>query len=325
VIDYLGASLLAAGVASIVLLTSLGGSTYGWGSPQIVGLGVVGVLLLIGWGLAERRAVEPIMPLRLFANKVFSITSAIGFVVGFALFGVISYLPAFLQVAKGADPTKSGLQLLPLMGGLILTSTLSGLLITRWGRYKVFPMVGTGLTAIGIYLLSTVGLGTPTGVMYLYMLVTGIGLGGVMQVLVIVVQNGVDHRDIGVATAGATFFRSIGGSIGTAVFGAIFANILGGRLASHLQGLKVPAGLGATISPGELDMLSAAVRHGVAAAYASTIGTVFLVAAPVAALAFLLTWFLPEVPMRNTIDDDAEIAAGEASDELRAGAASPGV
>jgi EmrB/QacA subfamily drug resistance transporter len=306
VVDYLGTALLAAGVSAIVLLTSLGGTTYGWGSAPIVGLGIAAVLLLAAWVLVERRAVEPIMPPRLFANKVFSITSAVGFVVGFALFGVVSYLPAFLQVAKGADPTKSGLQLLPLMGGLIVTSTLSGLLISRWGRYKVFPIVGTGLMTVGIYLLSTVGLGTPTVVMYLFMALTGIGLGGVMQVLVIVVQNGVDHRDIGVATAGATFFRSIGGSIGTAVFGAIFANVLGGRLASELQGLKVPEGLGATISPSTLDHLSPAVHHGVSAAYASTIGTVFLVAVPVGALAFLLTWLLPEVPMRTNIQDAVE-------------------
>jgi EmrB/QacA subfamily drug resistance transporter len=302
VIDYAGTALLAAGVSAIVLMTSLGGSTYGWGSPLIISLAVAAVALLVGWGLVERRAAEPIMPLRLFANRVFSVTSVVGFVVGFALFGVISYLPVFLQVAKGADPTKSGLQLLPLMAGLIVTSTLSGWLITKWGRYKVFPIVGTGVMTVGIYLLSTVGLSTPTGVMYGYMAVTGIGLGGVMQVLVIVVQNGVEHRDIGVATAGATFFRSIGGSIGTAVFGAIFASLLSGRLASHLRGLTVPKGLGATVSPATLTHLAPAVQLGVAAAYTSTIDTVFLAAVPVGAIAFGLTWLLPEIQMRRSIE-----------------------
>jgi EmrB/QacA subfamily drug resistance transporter len=310
VIDYLGTVLLAAGVSALVLLTSLGGTTYAWASAPIIILGVAGVTLLVAWVLVERRAAEPIMPLRLFANKVFSVSSVVGFVVGFALFGVITYLPVFLQVAKGADPTNSGLELLPLMAGLIVTSTLSGLLISKLGRYKVFPIAGTGVMTVGIYLMSTVGAGTSNAVLYVFMAITGIGLGGVMQVLVIVVQNAVDHRDIGVATAGASFFRSIGGSIGTAVFGAIFANLLGGRLASHLHGLAVPKGLGATVSPAELSHLSPAVHHGIAAAYSSTIDTVFLVAVPIGAVAFALTWLLPEIRMRRSIEN-APIDGGE--------------
>jgi len=314
VIDYAGTALLAGGITALVLLTSLGGTTYAWKSAPIIGLGVAGVALLIAWGFVERRAVEPILPLKLFANKVFSATSAIGFVVGFALFGVITYLPAFLQVAKGADPTNSGLQLLPLMGGLIVTSTLSGLLISRWGRYKVFPVVGTAIMAVGVYLLSTVGAGTSDAVMYLFMAITGIGLGGVMQVLVIAAQNAVPHRDIGVATAGATFFRSIGGSMGTAIFGAIFANVLGGRLISDLRGVTaVPKGLGATISPGELSHLSPAVHAGVVAAYSSTIDTVFFVAVPFAVLAFALTWLLPEIHMRSQIVHTTPEGGNEAS------------
>jgi EmrB/QacA subfamily drug resistance transporter len=307
VIDYAGTALLAGAASAIVLLTSLGGNTYGWGSAPIIILGVAAVALLSGWVLVEQRAAEPIIPLRLFANRVFSVTSVVGFVVGFALFGVISYLPVFLQVAKGADPTKSGLQILPLMAGLIVTSTLSGWLISKWGRYKAFPIVGTAVMTIGIYLLSTVGLSTSTSVMYAYMAITGIGLGCVMQVLVIVVQNAVDHSDIGVATAGATFFRSIGGSIGTAVFGAIFASLLGGRLASHLHGLTVPKGLSASVSPAELTHLAPAVHHGVAAAYTSTINTVFLAAVPVGVAAFALTWLLPEIRMRRTIDDTPNV------------------
>jgi EmrB/QacA subfamily drug resistance transporter len=302
VIDYAGTLLLVAGVSALVLLASLGGTTYGWTSAQIILLGAAGVVSLVAWGVVERRAVAPILPLKLFANRVFSAASAIGFVVGFALFGVITYLPVFLQVAKGTNPTNSGLQLLPLMAGLIVMSTVSGLLISRWGRYKVFPVAGTATMTIGLYLLSTVGAGTSDSAMYLYMVITGIGLGGVMQVLVIAVQNAVPHRDLGVATAGATFFRSIGGSFGTAVFGAIFANLLHGRLAAHLHGLSVPKGIGATISPAELAHLTPPVRAAIVAAYSSTVDTVFLVAVPIAAVAFALTWLLPEVRLRLVID-----------------------
>ncbi|MGH2909861.1 MAG: MDR family MFS transporter [Solirubrobacteraceae bacterium] len=303
VIDYAGAVLLTLGVTALVLLASLGGSTYAWGSAPVIILGVGGVVLLIGWALVERRAVEPILALKLFANKVFSTTSAIGFVVGFALFGVVTFLPVFLQVAKGADPTNAGLQLVPLMAGLLTTSTISGLLISRWGRYKVFPVLGTAVMTVGLYLLSTVSAGTPDLVMYAYMVVLGLGLGGVMQVLVIAVQNAVGHANLGVATAGATFFRSIGGSFGTAIFGAIFASLLSSRLASHLKGLAIPKGLGASVSPSELRHLTPAVHQGVAAAYSSTIDTVFLVAVPIAAVAFVLTWLLPEIRLRRSIDD----------------------
>ncbi len=301
VIDYAGTILLTLGASSLVLVASLGGTTYPWASAPIIILGAAGVVLLAAWAVVERRAAEPILPLKLFANKVFAASSAIGFVVGFALFGATTFLPVFLQVAKGADPTTSGLQLLPMMGGLLASSIGSGFLISRWGRYKVFPVAGTAVMSLGLYLLSTVGTGTPDAVMYLYMAVLGVGLGGVMQVLVIAVQNAVAHRDLGVATAGATFFRSIGGSFGTAIFGAIFANVLVGRLVSALRGLPVPKGLGASVDPGALAHLPPAVQHGVAAAYSSTIDTVFLVAVPVGILAFALTWLLPEIHLRQSI------------------------
>jgi EmrB/QacA subfamily drug resistance transporter len=314
VIDYAGTALLALGVTALVLLTSLGGATYPWGSTPIIVLGVLGVALLGAWAVVERRAPEPVLPLKLFANKVFSATSIIGFVVGFAMFGALTYLPVFLQVVKGADPTTSGLQLLPLMAGLLFTSIGSGFLISRWGRYKVFPVAGTAVMTFGLFLMSTVGAGTPSALMYLYMVIFGAGLGGVMQVLVIAVQNAVAQRDLGVATAGATFFRSIGGSFGTAVFGAIFANILGGRLASELRGLSVPKGLGASINPGQLTHLSPDIHHGVVAAYASTIQTVFLVAVPVGAAAFALTWLLPEIRLRRSVAGAEQVGSGDGED-----------
>lgn len=316
VIDYAGSVVLTLAVTALILVASLGGTTYPWASAPIVILAVAGAALLGVWVLFERRATEPVLPLHLFANKVFSAASAIGFVVGFALFGAVTFLPAFLQVAKGADPTISGLELLPLMAGLLATSVLSGFLISRWGRYKVFPVVGAGVMTLGMFLLSTVTATGSSGLMYLYMVVLGMGLGGVMQVLVIAVQNAVPYEELGVATAGATFFRSIGGSFGTAIFGAIFANLIGVRLVSALHGHPVPKGLGATVSPTALSHLTPAVHHAIANAYASTIDTVFLVAVPIAAVAFILTWFLPEIRLRTGVGSGAtvgESAAGESA------------
>ncbi len=322
VIDYVGTLLLSAAVTALVLVASLGGTTYAWSSVPIAILGASGVALLVVWALVERRAREPVLPLHLFANRVFSATSAIGFVVGFGLFGAVTFMPVFLQVAKGADPTLSGLQLLPLMAGLLLTSIVSGVVISRSGRYKVFPIVGSAVMTLGMYLLATVHATTSDGVMYLYMVILGLGLGAVMQVLVIAVQNAVPYEELGVATAGATFFRSIGGSFGAAIFGAIFANVIGGRLAAALHGYPVPRDLGSSVSPASLQHLPAGVHAAVASAYASTVGTVFLVAVPIMGLAFLLTWLLPEVRLRahvgNEVPSSALDEASSALDEASA-------
>ncbi|HWD64816.1 MAG TPA: MFS transporter [Solirubrobacteraceae bacterium] len=301
VIDYLGALLIALAATSLVLLTSLGGTTYAWGSAPIIILGALGVVLIGGFVAAERRAAEPVIPLKLFTNRVFSVCSAIGFVVGFAMFGSITFLPLFLQVVKGVNPTVSGVRLLPLMAGLLITSIGSGQLISRTGRYKIFPVLGTAIMTLGLFLLSRLGAGTSTVLSSLYMFVFGIGLGGVMQVLVIAVQNAVDYKDLGAATSGATFFRSMGGSFGTAVFGAIFANLLVGNLRTALHGVKLPSGLASSsVSPSQLARLPASVHTGYVHAYATSLQTVFLVAIPIAAAAFLLTWLLPEVPLRKT-------------------------
>jgi EmrB/QacA subfamily drug resistance transporter len=301
VIDYLGAVLVGLAATSLVLLTSLGGTTYAWGSAPIIILGVLGVALIAAFVAAERRAAEPVIPLHLFANRVFSASSAIGFVVGFAMFGAITFLPLFFQIVKGVNPTASGLRVLPLMGGLLLTSVSSGLLISRFGRYKVFPVAGTAIMTVGMFLLSRVGVSTGTALSSLYMFVLGVGIGGVMQVLVIAVQNAVEYQDLGAATSGATFFRSMGGSFGTAVFGAIFANLLVGNLKHYLAGVKLPAGLtGSSVSPQALAKLPARAHAGYEQAYAHSLQTVFLVAVPIAAVAFLLTWLLPEIRLRKT-------------------------
>jgi EmrB/QacA subfamily drug resistance transporter len=299
-IDYLGTAVLSLAATSFILLTSLGGTTYGWNSAPIWILGVAGVALVGVFVVVERRAAEPVLPLHLFKLRAFSVTSVVGFIVGFAMFGAITYLPAFYQVVRGVSPTLSGVRLLPLMAGLLIVSIGSGQVISRTGRYRFWPIAGAGFMTLGLYLLSTVGVGTNSLLGALYMLVLGMGIGGVMQVLVIIVQNAVPHNELGVATSGATFFRSIGGSFGTAIFGAIFSNVLVGNLAKHLHGVTLPAGFSsANATPALLSHLPAAVHLGFVSGYAESIQTVFIVAVPIAALAFLFTWLIPQVELRK--------------------------
>jgi EmrB/QacA subfamily drug resistance transporter len=299
-IDYLGTVLLAAGATSLVLLTTLGGSIYPWGSAPIYILAIAAVILMIAFIFVERRAAEPVLPLELFRNPVFSLACAIGFVVGFALFGATTYLPLFLQVVNGASPTISGLRLVPMMAGLLTTSITSGQLITRWGRYKVFPIIGTALMVVGMFLLSRMNEQTSVLVSSLDMLVLGMGLGLVMQVLVIAVQNAVDYRHLGAATSGATFFRSIGGSFGTAVFGALFSNLLAAHLSSLASSLPRGFNISSAENAAAIQHLPAALRAEFIHAYAQSLSMVFLVAAPISAVAFILTWLLPEVRLRTT-------------------------
>ncbi len=216
----------------------------------------------------------------------------------------------FFQIVHGESPTVSGLQLLPLLVGLIICSTGSGLVISRTGRYRAFPIAGTALITIGILLLSQVGIGTSLVVAALFMFVLGVGLGCVMQVLVLIVQNAVPYGELGVATSGATFFRSIGGSFGTAIFGAIFSNVLVGNLVRHLGSARLPRGLASSsVTPAILDKLPPAVHHAVAAAYAQSIQTVFMIAVPIAAVAFLASWLIPQVELRRAVGAGAQAPA----------------
>jgi EmrB/QacA subfamily drug resistance transporter len=296
--DYLGALLLAGALASVVLFTSLGGTTWAWGSPEVIGLIVASLVLLPAFIWAESRAEEPILPLSLFRNHTFALTSAIGFIVGFALFGAVTYLPLYLQVTKGSSPTVSGLQLTPLMGGVLVTSILSGQLITRLGRYRMFPIAGTALVALSMFLLATLHAGTSTWVAAGFAAVLGLGLGMTMQVLVLAVQNAVDRSVMGVATSGSTLFRQIGGSIGVALFGTIFANRVHVELADRLPaGTKVPK----TINPAGIKHLPPRAHEAFADAFAVALHPVFLTAAGISLVAFVLTWFLREVPLRVSV------------------------
>src|SRR5437588_7605063 len=222
-IDYAGAGLLAVLLSSITLVSDLGGTAYAWSSAMMLGLMAAAALALALFMLVERRVREPVLPLRLFGQQTFVITSTVGLIVGFALFGSVTYFPLFLQVVKAVSPTGSGLEMIPMMAGMLVTSIASGQLISRTGHYKIFPVLGTAVMTAGLFLLSRLSPQTSEATASLLMLVLGVGLGMVMQVLVIAVQNAVDYADLGVATSGATLFRLIGGSLGTAILGAIFA------------------------------------------------------------------------------------------------------
>ncbi|MHC5908656.1 MDR family MFS transporter [Streptomyces sp. S6] len=304
-IDYLGTFLIASVATCLVLVASLGGTTWAWGSVQVIGLLVLGVGLAAAFVAVERRAAEPVLPLKLFRVRTFTLSAVISFVVGFAMFGAMTYLPTFLQVVQGVSPTMSGVHMLPMVAGLLLSSTLSGQIVSRTGRWKVFPVAGTAVTTVGLLLLHRLDENSPTGEMSAYFFVFGLGLGLVMQVLVLIVQNAVSYEDLGVATSGATFFRSIGASFGVAVFGTIFASRLSGELASAFRGVGgLPAGFSADAlksDPRGIAQLPPALRPPAVHAYATSITDVFLYAAPVAVLGFVLAWFLKEDRLRGSV------------------------
>ncbi|MBV8713327.1 MAG: MFS transporter [Solirubrobacterales bacterium] len=296
-IDYVGAAVLAAGLSAIVLFTSLGGTSYAWGSPFIVALIIVSVVMLALFPFVEMRAAEPILPLALFRNRTFVVTSAVGFIIGLALFGAVTFLPLYLQVVKGHSPTVSGLLITPMMAGLLVTSILSGNLISRFGHYRPFPILGTAIMAVGLFLLSSITVSTPTLRTAAFMLVLGLGLGMVMQVLVLAVQNSVGYQYLGVATSGSTLFRQIGGSIGVSVFGAIFSSNLASELASRIpRTVHVPT----AANPAVVHRLPAAVRAPYIDAFAAALQPVFRLAAAVSVAGFLLSWLLRELPLRQT-------------------------
>jgi EmrB/QacA subfamily drug resistance transporter len=314
VIDYAGAALFAVALSGVTLLADIGGTAYPWSSPTMLGVIAAVLVALALFVLVERRAREPILPLRLFAQRTFAVTSAVGLIVGFALFGSVTYLPVYLQIVKGVSPTRSGMQMSPMMAGLLMTSILSGQLISRTGRYKPFPIIGTGVMTAGLFMLSRLTTDTDTLVTSALMLIVGIGLGMVMQVLVIVVQNSVDYRDLGVATSGATLFRLVGGSLGTAALGAIFASRLTANLSRLLPSGAAGADAARSMNARMLAQLPPQLRIRYAEAFTASLDTVFLVAAAVCAVGFALTWLLPEYPLRTTIAESARDAGTNAGD-----------
>jgi EmrB/QacA subfamily drug resistance transporter len=288
-IDYVGAALLAAGLTCVLLVTTWGGQQYAWGSAEIVALAAAAVALLAAFVAQERRTPEPILPLRLFREPVFDIVSAVLFLTTLAFFAAIVFMPVFLQVVTGASATESGLLLLPLLLAGTASTAVAGRLMSRTGRYKVFPVIGLALMAVGLFLLSRMDAATSQADAAARLVVFGLGFGMVSQILTVAIQNAVERRELGIATASANLFRSLGGSVGVAVFGAIFASRLDGPVdARTLQA-----------SPEALRAMPASVQEGVAQSVAHALQSVFLVAAPIAVVALAIVLFLREVPLRG--------------------------
>jgi predicted MFS family arabinose efflux permease len=311
-VDYLGAALLTGGVGSLVLLTTWGGNQYAWGSRTIVGLAITGVALLALFVWQESRAAEPLVPLTLFRSKVFDVANAMGFTIGMAMFGAIVFIPLFLQLVYGDSPTSSGLRMLPLMAGLLVAAIASGRAISRIGRYKIFPIAGTATLVVGMYLLSRLTVDTGPWLASVYMLVVGVGIGLVMQVLVLVVQNDAAPEQIGVATSTATFFRSVGGSFGVSIFGAIFASQLAAHIAQLPAGAAKQLSGGVHLTPQQAKQLPPAVHAEFLHAFANALHSVFLWGMLMAIVPFVLAWVLKEVPLRTTLARTTELATEEA-------------
>ncbi|WP_051218461.1 MDR family MFS transporter [Nocardioides insulae] len=300
--DYLGIGFVAVGVSMLTLAVTWGGTQYPWGSAEIIGLFVGSAVFLALFVWAESRAVDPILPLRLFRGRVFTICVTLSFIVGFAMLGAMTFLPTYMQYVQGISATGSGLHTLPMVIGLLITSMGSGILVGRTGRYKIFPIVGSAVMALGLFLLSTMDADTSDWLMSLYLIILGLGIGCCMQTLTLVVQNTSAFADLGVATSGVTFFRTLGSSFGASIMGTVYANQLGDKL---LAGV-LEAGIDPTqvdidsVSPDLIDSLPAAQRGPIVDAYADALSTVFLAAVPVALLALVLALFLKEVPLRQS-------------------------
>jgi EmrB/QacA subfamily drug resistance transporter len=296
-IDYAGILLVGLGASGLTLATSWGGSEYAWTSPTIIGLFVGSAVALAMFVWVEGRTAEPILPMRLFTNQVFTVCCILAFIVGFAMLGALTFLPTFMQFVDGVSATESGLRTLPMVAGLLITSMGSGVIVGRTGRYKIFPVLGTAVMAVGFLLLSRMDAATPTWQQSLFLFVLGTGIGLCMQVLVLTVQNTASFADLGVATSGVTFFRTIGSSFGAATFGSLFTNFLSDRIGPALMASGAPPQ--AARSPKALHELSPAMAAPIVDAYADSLDRVFLCAVPIAVVGFVVALFLKEVPLRE--------------------------
>lgn len=317
-IDWVGAALLTMGITALLLISVWGGSIHAWGSPTILSMAGIAVVVLALLIPVERRASEPIVPLHLFSNSVFTIGSLLGFLVGIALFGTIIFIPLFLQAVTGVSATRSGLLLTPLMLGMVVSSIVSGRLITRWGRYKVFPVAGTSVMAVGYGLLTTMTPQTPVGQVLVYMTVIGVGLGMVMQVIVLAIQNAVEIEDLGAATASAQFFRMTGGTVGTAVFAAVMNNRLMTGIESALGAAEdLPEGIDAERllnDPEVAAQLPQQLQGVFAVELSAAITLVFSLALPAVLLALVASLRLRELPLRDRLSPTASPRPGGSGD-----------
>ena len=311
-VDYLGAALVVGSVSSILLYLSWAGEQYGWTDPFSLVLLGLGLLLALGFFLVELRAAEPIIPMRLFRGPVFRWSVVFASIMGMAMFGGIIYLPFYLQVVKGYTPTESGLALIPMVIGIFITSIGSGALVTKYGRYKIYPILGAALTLISMFLLSHLELSTAYSMFAVLIFLLGAGLGFTMQTVVVAVQNEVDFRDLGTGTSSVTFFRSLGGAFGTALFGAVLSNRLTHYLAEAFAGAPGAAGsIGGSMSDiSKIEALPPEVRATVLEAFVQALQDIFLVAIPFVAIALVVAFLIPELPLK-TRHDAIEEADGE--------------
>lgn len=303
-VDYMGATFMAGAVACLILLLTWGGRKYDWTSPTIIALTLGFVVLAPLWLWVETRAEEPILPLRLFKDEVFRVNSILAFLLGVAMFGAVSYLPTYLQLSLGTTVTKSGLLMLPLMGGLMAAAVTTGQLISRTGRYKVFPIMGTAIASVGMYLVSMMDASTTRVTSSLYMVVLGVGIGFIMPTLILTVQNSVPKRDIGSATAGVNFFRQIGASFGTALIGSMFVSRLTSDLSDRLPAdaaSKVGEQAG-SITPEQLAHLPTDIAHTIVVSYADALIPLYRYLVPLLVLGLIVACFLKEKPLLNTIN-----------------------
>jgi EmrB/QacA subfamily drug resistance transporter len=312
-IDYLGAALIVASVTSILLYTAWAGTQFGWTDPFSLTLLIGGILLAVVFVVAETRADEPIVPLRLFRNRVYTPTIIFTAIMGLAMFGGIIYLPVYLQVVKGFSPTESGLALLPMVVGIFTTSISSGQLVTRTGRYKIYPILGAALIAVAFVLLSTLAVHTPYWLIACYFFVFGAGLGFTMQIVVTAVQNAVQRRDMGAATSSVTFFRSMGAAFGTAIFGAVLTNRLAHYLASAAGGSLPPGTDESEIANNvqAIQRLPDEIHAVVVEAWVKALHDVFLTAVPALVVAFVVAFLIPELPLRGASDESEPVFASE--------------
>ncbi|OBH84817.1 MDR family MFS transporter [Mycobacterium sp. E2989] len=305
VIDYTGILFVGLGAAGLTLATSWGGTTYPWGSPTIIGLFAGSVIALCIFAWVESRAAAPILPTRLFGSPVFTVCCVLSFVVGFAMLGALTFLPTYMQFVDGVSATTSGLRTLPMVIGMLITSMGSGVIVGRTGRYKVFPVAGTAVMAVAFFLMSRMDPSTSTLVQSLFLVILGAGIGMCMQTLVLIVQNTVSFDDLGVATSGVTFFRTIGSSFGAAIFGSLFTNFLHSRIGPALVASRAPAA--AAASPEALHRLPRQEAAPIVAAYAESLTHVFFWAVPVALAGFVLALFLREIPLREMHDSTIDL------------------
>ncbi|MER6255987.1 MDR family MFS transporter [Streptomyces sp. NPDC001584] len=319
-IDYLGAALLTVAITSTVLVTTWGGTEYAWSSVEILALIVVGVLSTAAFLYVETKAAEPVMPLHIFRSRNFTLMSVIGFLVGFAMFGGVLYLPLFQQSVQGASATNSGLLLLPMLLSMMVVSLIAGRVTTSSGKYKIFPIAGGALLVVGMFLLATMDTGTTRLVSGLYMAVLGAGLGFLMQITMLVAQNSVEMKDMGVASSSATLFRTLGGSFGVALMGSLFTTRVTDTMAERLGPEAAGAAGSAQLDAASLAKLPEAVRDAYQHAVAAGTHSAFLLGAAIAVLGFAAAWFVKEVPLRGAgpatppaaaDDDEAAPAAQE--------------